>query len=114
MELLAALMLCGGILLFLWALTGATLYPIHAEGMLLLWRVGGDVTELEKTVRGLLRLQKAGFFSATVVLVDCGLTADSRKRAELLTREERWMHLIAEKDLCTYFDFARTDHGTGI
>ena len=114
MELVAAIMICGGALLLFGMLAGWTLYPVNAEGMLTLWRVTGDAPELEKTVRVLLRQRNVGAFSGTVVILDAGLTDEARRRAELLARDELWLHLIAEKDLGTYFDFSRADHGTGI
>lgn len=113
MELLAAIAICGcGILLF-WMLASALLLPCEEEELVTLWRLEGDASSLEKTARGLTILHKAGCLH-TVVMLDAGLTADARKRAKLLARDELWLHLIAEKDLCAYFDFTRTDHGTGI
>ena len=114
MEFLAAITLCGCAMLLAWALMGGALFPVDAEGMLTLWRLEGDAPDLEKTVRGLHRLRSAGLLSSTVVMLDCGLSPEARKRAEILARDELWLHLIAEKDLCTYFDFSRADHGTGI
>ncbi len=108
--ILTLITLCMGIG-FLW---GLWVFSCCTRKTVAILRLGGRAEELEHRVRGCKWLQKWGLFPPTLLLVDCGLCADARHRAECLTKHETNLHLIGEKDLPTYFDWERTEHGTGI
>ena len=114
MEILTAFFLAGGIFLVLWCVFGLLLLPAAMENFVTVWHLCGEAPSLEKRVRSLRWLQRTGFFPSCILLVDCGLSFDARKRAELLARNEIGIHLVSQQDFFTYFDFTRADHGTGI
>ncbi len=114
MEIVTAILSCGGVLFLLWCLAGFLLYSRAEENTVTLLRLTGDAPELEKQVRWCKWLQNAGISSWPMLLVDCGMKPEARKRAELLAADSTFVHLVAEGDLLTYFDFTRADHGTGI
>lgn len=110
LDFLALLTLCLGAL-FLW---GLWVFSCCTRKTVAILRLSGKAEELEHRVRGCKWLQKWGLFPPTLLLVDCGLSADARHRAECFAKDDPYLHLIAEKDLLTYFDWERTEHGTGI
>ena len=113
MEILLAILACGGVILLLMALWGLLLRGQDGETLLLL-RLSGDAPDLERRVRRAGWLRSLGFGELQAVLLDCGLSPEARRRAERLAAPETDLHLLAEQDLLTYFDFMRADHGTGI
>ena len=113
MEILLAILACCGAFWMLAALWGLLLRGYDGETALLL-RLRGDAPELEKRVRRAKWLQSMEGGELPVLLLDCGLSPQARRRAEKLAQGEMNLHLLAEKDLLTYFDFTRADHGTGI
>ena len=113
MEILLAILACGGVLLLLMALWGLLLRGREGETVLLL-RLTGDAPDLERRVRRAKWLQSMEDGELPVLLLDCGLSPQARRRTEKLALGEMNLHLLAEKDLLTYFDFTRSDHGTGI
>jgi len=114
MEIVTAILaLCGGLFL-LWCAAGFFLCGTAGEDAVTLLRLHGDAPELEKQLHHCKWLRSMGLCAGSVLLLDCGMTRDARKRAELLCREDAFVHLLAEGDLLTYFDFTRADHGTGI
>ena len=112
MAILTAVMVTGFLLFLLWCLTGLLLYPVSAGGMVTIWRISGRIPDLERRVRYCLWLQRTGLLQSTVLLVDCGLMPEARRRAEILTRNEPKLHLISECDLTTYFELVKADNGT--
>ena len=72
--------------------------------MTVVWHVKGTAPDLEYRVRLCLLLQKLGLLSPRLVLADCGLTQDAKRRAELLCRNCPGIDLVLEKDLLTYFE----------
>ncbi len=114
MEVLTGSVFCLGVLFLFWCTKCVLLRPSFAEEHLTLLRLSGDAPLLEKQVRYLRWMQNSGMQPWPAVLVDCGMTPDARKRAEILATEDLFLHLVAEDDLFTYFDFMRADHGTGI
>ena len=114
MEIVTAILSCCGGLFLLWCIAGFLLCSRGEENTVTLLRLFGDVPELERQVRRCRWLRSMGLSTGPVLLLDCGLTPDARKRAALLCRDDAFVHLLAEGDLLTYFDFTRADHGTGI
>lgn len=114
MEIVTAILALWGGLFLLWCAAGFLLCSCREENTVTLLRLFGDVPELERQVRRCRWLRSVGLSAGPVLLLDCGMTGDARKRAELLCRDDAFVHLLAEGDLLTYFDFTRADHGTGI
>ena len=104
MEVLLGILAAVGTLVFLWCLSLWILSPLSARGMITLWNLQGPCEDLEFRVRCCVFLQRSGLFSSRLLLVDCGLMPEARKRAESLAREEPLVDLISQKDLDTYFD----------
>ena len=114
MNAVTAVLVCGGVLLFLWCLLGALLLPAVGADAVTLWHLRGREPALEKRVRGWLWLRRSGLLASTLVLVDCGLDGETRRLAELLCRDQPFVDLVSHGDVQAYFDFKRTEDGTGI
>ena len=104
MELLLAILAAFGAIMVLTSFALWLLAPFCARGMTVVWHVDGTAPDLEYRVRLCLFLQKIGLLSPKLVLVDCGLTQDARRRAELLSKDCFWIDLVMENDLLTYFE----------
>ena len=104
MEILLAVLAAFGACAVLTCLALCLLAPFCARGMTTVWRVRGNAADLEYRVRLCVLLQRLGLLSPRMVLADCGLTQDARKRAELLCADLPRIDLVAEKDLLTYFE----------
>ena len=87
MEILLCVLAACGLLILLWCVTALLLFPAAGEDMTLVWPIEGDCPELEFRVRAYLWLCRAGLFRARLVLTDCGMTMDARRRAELLAKD---------------------------
>ena len=98
MEFLTAILTAGGVLVFLWCVTGLLLFPVCGEDTTLIWRMTAPCPELEYRLRGYLWLLRTGLCGARLMLVDCGLSEEDRRRVELLTREEPMVILADEKN----------------
>lgn len=109
MELLLAVLAAVGACTVLIALALLILAPMSARNMVTIWHVRGAANDLEYRVRLCLFLQKTGLLSSKLVLVDCGLTAEARKRAEILCREQPMTDLVSRCDLDTYFDMVSVE-----
>ena len=109
MEILLGVFAALGVLVFLGTLAILLLSPLFCRGMVTVWHIGGECDELEYRVRCCVLLQKFGLVSARLVLVDEGLTAPARKRAEVLSRELPGVDLVTYGDLETYFEFTKAE-----
>jgi len=109
MEILLAVFAAVGACTVLAALVLLILAPMTARHMVTIWHVRDETADLEYRVRLCLLLQKMGLLSARLVLVDCGLKADARKRAEILCREQPLVDLVSRCDLDTYFDMVSVE-----
>lgn len=105
--LAAIALLVGGCVFF------ALLMPREGREVTLLF-LQDDAPHLEQKVRHFRYLHSTGIFTGELLLVDCGMTQEVRKTAEILAKDSSFIHLVAEKDLQTYFTFTRSEHGTGI
>ena len=113
MEILLAIGITAGVLLLLAGLLGWCLNPRRGRSVTVLL-LKGDVPHLERRIRYYLWLMRWGFLPGELLLADCGLSPWGRKQAELWTRESECLHLVSFGDLQTYFEFTRSEHGTGI
>ena len=104
MEILFAVLASFGAILVLGCFALCLLSPFCGRNMVTVWHLRGTAPDLEFRVRLCLLLQKMGLFSPKLVIADCGLTSDARKRAEILCRQQPFVDLIMAKDLLTYFE----------
>lgn len=107
MEILLAVLAALGLCVVLCCMIVMLLSPLMGRKMVTVWHLQGDCEDLEFRVRCCVFLQKCGLFTATLLLVDCGLNDHDRRRAELLAKEQPMVDLISECDLHTYFDMVR-------
>lgn len=70
---------------------GAALFTVIAAA--------GDAAELEQTVSGVLWLGSSGTMHSNIVIVDCGLTQDSRQVALLLSKDNANVAVCQPEDL---------------
>ena len=96
MEILTAILTAGGVLLFLWCVTGLLLFPVCGEDTVLVWHMAAPCPELEYRLRGVLWLLRTGLCGARLVLVDCGLSEEDRRRVIWLTEQEPAVTLTDE------------------
>ena len=88
-ETLGILLAGAGLFMFGWLLLGRLLAPIGTKGPI--WAVlpaSGDGEALEHDLRGLAWLRQSGMVCLRVVIADCGLSAEGRELASLLSRRE--------------------------
>lgn len=104
MEVLLAILASFGAILVFGCLALCLLAPFGGREMVTVWHVQGTASDLEFRVRLCLLLQKMGLFSPKLVIADCGLNLDARKRAEILCRHQPSVDLIMSKDILTYFE----------
>ena len=112
MEILLAILAALGTAVLLWCVAGLILLPVSGCDMLTLLRVGGFCPELECRVRGFLLLQRLGLLDARLVLVDCGMGAETAEIARRLAADHDTVELVSAADLKTYLDRVRSDDGT--
>jgi len=62
----------------------------------------GNGDNLEEQIRLLHNLRREQNMFGRTLLVDCGLTEEGRKLAELLARNHRWITLCGTDDLGSY------------
>lgn len=113
MEFLLVLFVTILALLVCWCVFGALLQFKGGREVTLLF-LEADAPYLEQKVRHFKWLRSTGISTGELLLVDCGMTQEVRKTAEILAKDSFFIHLVAEKDLQTYFTFTRSEHGTGI
>lgn len=88
-ETLGVLLAGAGLFIFGWLLLGRLLAPIGTKGSVVaVLPASGDGEALEHDLRGLLWLRKSGMACLRVVIADCGLSAEGRELAGLLSRRE--------------------------
>lgn len=109
METLLAIFAALGGCVVLLCMALCILSPMMGRGIVTVWHLRGSCEDLEFRVRCCVLLQKWGLFTSTLLLVDCGLNAEDRKRAELLACEQPMVDLISECDLHTYFDYVSVE-----
>jgi hypothetical protein len=102
---LVALLAAVGLASLLWMAVTAILYapPRRSAQALALVAAQGDGTLLEGQVRDLERLRRERGVICRVLLVDCGLTDDGRRLAELLARGRHWVTVCRREEVEQYF-----------
>ncbi len=93
MAMLAAI----GLASIIWTVVRAVLFagPERRVETAALLPARGDGGGLEEQVAALEALRREQGAFGRVLLVDCGLSEEGRRRAELLARERRWVTLCA-------------------
>jgi hypothetical protein len=101
---LVALLAVIGLASLLWMAVTAILYapPRRSPQVLALISAQGDGETLEDQVRDLERLRQERHVIGRVLLVDCGLSDQGRRLAELLARERRYVTLCRREELDQY------------
>jgi hypothetical protein len=95
---LLAFFAAAGLAACVWCLAEALLPAGRGvPGVTLSLRARGEAPALEADVRELVRLGR-GLPGARIVLVDCGLTPESRRAAELLVRRWAEVRVCAENE----------------
>lgn len=98
-EILIAILAACGVLLLIWCAMGLFLRPIGGRQLLLLYPVRGDAAELEQAARGAAWLQETGLVSASLTVVDCGLSEEGQQRLRALSARMAHLHCIPEAEL---------------
>ena len=94
-----ALLAAAGLLAVGWLLLGALVAPVGRGRVCAVVPASGDGAHLEQDLAGLRWLEKGGMARFTVVIVDCGLTEQGRRRAQLLAGRDSGTILCAADDL---------------
>ena len=87
LEILVCALATGGILLFLWCLIGFLVYPRRQESILV-YCISGEATYLETYLHWIGWLCQTGLLCVKIILVDCGLSTEARKRARYLAAHD--------------------------
>lgn len=93
-KIVSCTLAAGGLLLFLWCLTGAFLLP--ARGFTLRCRACGDGEGLEQQIRGAAWLFDTGLIKGSLEIADCGLSSAGLDRARRLARSRRYIEIVPE------------------
>ena len=90
-----ALLAAIGLASLVWTAVRAILFagPERRREIGLLLPARGDGEQLEEQLRFLEDLRRERGLSGRTLLVDCGLTEEGRKLADLMTRKYRWVIL---------------------
>ena len=94
-----ALLAAAGLLALGWLLLGAMVAPVGRGDVYAVVPASGDGERLEQDLAGLRWLEKGGMARFTVMIADCGLSSQGRRRAELLAGRARNVILCAIEDL---------------
>ena len=96
-DIVLASLLCAAVLIFIRAVKITVSVPVRTgknTEMLIVLKVRGDDKALEHTVKGISEITNAG-----IVIVDCGMTEETRRRGEILSRGKYNAQLITKQDL---------------
>ncbi|MBD5154352.1 MAG: hypothetical protein HDT15_04560 [Oscillibacter sp.] len=101
---LVALLASIGLATIMWTVVRAVLFakPEVRRELAALLPVQGDGEHLEEQIRALQRLRQEQGLFGRALLVDCGLTEEGRKLANILTREHRWVSLCGKDEVGDY------------
>lgn len=106
-EIIIAISIIGVVLALLYIARGALFTPVpRAVGTNLYTVVAvcGDASQLEQTVDGLLWLEKSGTMRSLVLITDCGLSAEGRKIAALLTKDNRHVVVCNPSEITDFIE----------
>lgn len=95
-QVICCTLATAGVILFAWCLVGTFLLPVAGADLTTQYRVQGEATELEQTVRGFTWLRETGVIDMQLQIVDCGLTEAARRRAALLAQQHDYIQLTKE------------------
>ena len=62
----------------------------------------GDGAPLEQQIRTLQRLRREQGVIGRILVIDCGLSREGRKLADILTRQNRWITVCSAEDVEHY------------
>jgi len=81
-------------MLAIWYINGAMLTPVSGENIDLhiCVQVSGEAPELEQTVNGLLWLIDNGTMSGDIVILNSGMTEETKHKANVLARADWRIH----------------------
>ena len=101
---LVALLASIGLASIMWTVVRAVLFagPEARREIAALLPAQGNGEHLEEQIRVLARLRQEQGVFGKALLVDCGLTGEGRKLAELLAREYRWVSLCGKDEVGAY------------
>ena len=89
-----------GLTSILWLLAGALYAPrIRPTEALALLAVRGAAENLEQQVRALERSRDESRSFDRILIVDCGLEDEARRRTQILSREDCGVELVAAAEL---------------
>jgi hypothetical protein len=86
-QIILAVVICGAILIVLWAIRGLLLTPVRTHDgaeVFSVVRLEGDGAGAEETIRGLLWLRDSGKIQGKIIIAIGDVTADAVKRAAIV------------------------------
>lgn len=103
---LVAMLAAIGLASILWTIVRAVLFagPERRKTISALLPAQGGGEQLEEQLQVLQRLRQEQGVFGRALLVDCGLTEEGRKTAELLVRKHRWAALCKKDEIGQYLD----------
>ena len=101
---LVAMLAAIGLASLMWAVVKVVLYGRQEvrQGVVALIPAQGDGTGLEEQVHILERLRQEQGVIGMILLVDCGLSGEGCKLAELLARGDRWVAVCRPEEVGGY------------
>ena len=101
---LVALLASIGLASIMWTAVRAVLYAgqPRRHGVVALLPAAGGGEGLEEQVKTLRALRGEQELFGMVLLVDCGLTDEGRKLAQLLVRQDRWVSLCRRDEVADF------------
>ena len=89
MELILSFCVTAALILTLWYIRGMLFRPVRigrGQRIYSLLRVSGNVPELEQTVNALLWYRNSGTIPHSVIIIDSGMSLDTRETAAKLAK----------------------------
>lgn len=102
---LVAMLAAVGLASMMWMVVKAVLYaPMERrrQGAVALIPAQGDGECLEQQVRAVSLLRREQGVLGTVLVVDCGLSEEGLRLAQLLAREDRWVAVCTKETIGDY------------
>lgn len=99
-----ALLAAIGLACVVWTVVRAALYtgPERRKSVVALLPAAGGGDGLEEQVKTLRALRSEQELFGMVLLVDCGLSEEGRRLAQLLAREDRWVCLCGQDEVADF------------
>ena len=103
---LVAMLAAIGLASLMWTVVRAALFsrPEEKRGVLVLIPAQGDGEALEQQVHQLAHLRYEQGLLGMVLLVDCGLSGEGKRLADLLAREDRWVSVCRREEIGNYLN----------